>query len=121
MKKAFFEWFFNGNFLETSAVEFVKNLENSIKNRVNFLHPSEINQPKICILQENIQYSHEIELRDFENCLEKNSAIEVFWQGNPADIKEMLIFKIFDRIFMDPCFESLRTQQQLGYALMRFS
>lgn len=111
--------------MENEAVEFVKTTENRLKNGdferncVDFLRISEINQPKTCVLRENTQYLHEIRLSDFENFKESNSAIEVFWQGGAASPRERLFFRIFDRILMDPCFDSLRTEQQLGYAVMR--
>ncbi len=121
LSRIYLEWFINGNMSECEALNLFNESENYLKSRNNRILPkTEINEVGACNLGEARQYIYDLKISDFSKKEEKNSAIKIFWQGNNQTPKEKIIFQIIDKILFDPCFDKLRTDQQLGYVVSRF-
>lgn len=82
---------------------------------------NEINQVSSAKLEPLKQYLYEMKISSFSKKEEKNSAVKVFWQSDKTTPELKLIFMIIDKILLDPCFDRLRTDQQLGYVVFRYS
>ena len=58
-----------------------------------------------------------------ENSKEKNSVIEVYFQGSGNNVahcpwnKELAIARVLNSLLDEPCFDTLRTKEQLGYTV----
>lgn len=124
LSKIFCEWFINGNILEAEAFSIVKECEKLIQSQPNksikSLSKAEINSVLICKLAPSKKYLYEMKISNFSEKEEKNSAIKIFWQGERATLQEKINFMMIDKILMEPCFDKLRTEQQIGYVVSRF-
>lgn len=123
LSKVRLEWFLIGNYSKDEALKLVKETEELIFNckDIQILPKNQINQTNSCLLKPQKNYLHEVYLSSFANTKEKNSGLEVYWQGLQATPSEKIIFRIIDKILFDPCFDRLRTDQQLCYAISRHS
>ena len=120
LSKIFLEWFINGSILEVEALKIVTDCEDYLKALgVKSLLKSETNECPSCKLNTK-QYIYEYHASNYSHKEENNSSIQMFWQGNFSDPKETITMKIIDRILFDPCFDRLRTDQQLGYVVQRY-
>ena len=49
-----------------------------------------------------------------ENEVHKSSSLEVYYQCNMQDTHPNMLLELFCQIISEPCFDILRTQEQLG-------
>ncbi|CAD7699759.1 unnamed protein product [Ostreobium quekettii] len=52
-----------------------------------------------------------------KNLEEQNSAIEVYFQGNIDEVRERVLAGMVEQLTAEPCFNILRTKEQLGYSV----
>lgn len=52
-----------------------------------------------------------------KNVDDENSAVEVYFQCGPDNLKLRANLDLLEQIISEPCFNVLRTQQQLGYTV----
>ncbi|KXZ55212.1 hypothetical protein GPECTOR_3g355 [Gonium pectorale] len=53
-----------------------------------------------------------------KNAKEENAALEVYYQLGPAtDPRDRAVLDLIDQILYEPCYDTLRTKQQLGYSV----
>ncbi len=98
-----------GNCAETTAMDMAKTAVDSIG-----CNPWEV-APVQSVLQ--MQPGHDIMRREMVyNEQEGNSCIEYYLQiGLAADVERRAILDLVDQLLYEPCYNTLRTKQQLGY------
>ena len=52
-----------------------------------------------------------------KNLEENNSAVEVYFQCGPDSLQLRTALDLLDQVVSEPCFNALRTQQQLAYSV----
>lgn len=122
LSKLFCEWLINGNITEAAALSIVKGFESLIASlpdrKIEALTKEAINETQCCELEPESSYLHEFEVSKYSQ-EERNSAIKVVWMGGRTTLREKVLFMIIDKILVEPCFDKLRTDQQLGYSVDR--
>lgn len=99
----------HGNFDISSA----KEIKNIILRHIDSIKTKKREPLRNYILNENARY--ETELDDANNI---NSCIETFIQTSPAANERLLVLTdLVSTIMKEPCFNQLRTKEQLGYVV----
>lgn len=120
LKNVHFEWFVMGNIsasalanlAETCMEKFVK-----IKNPT-FLTPDQYLILKISKLPDKSSQRFQSLLTDTANT---NSAIISQFQIGPESVNAECILSLIENYLEEPCFDTLRTKQQLGYIVNSYS
>ncbi|KAI8581774.1 hypothetical protein K450DRAFT_231119 [Umbelopsis ramanniana AG] len=107
----FIEVLVHGNAFANEAIGMTDMIESILKPRA--LSPSQLSQPRTLNLPEGSRYVFTSKLMDESNV---NSAIEYFIQICEAtDIPSRARLSLVAQIMQEPCFDQLRTKEQLGY------
>lgn len=125
LKKVRFEWIVMGNVTSETAMEIVKGSEEVFRNSRNSttlkiheivpLHTVKVNKKTVEKAQSTLAYEEVLE--DKTN---NNSSIISEWQFSIDTYKDLAIISILDVILREPCFDILRTKEQLGYVAHSF-
>lgn len=73
---------------------------------------SQRSRPRIVQLADNVEYKLERRAWNLDNC---NSAVCVLFQLEDESMALRARLELFAHVFKEPCFNQLRTQEQLGY------
>ena len=52
-----------------------------------------------------------------KNPEEDNSVVEVYWQCGPDDVHDRALVDMVEQLLYEPCYDTLRTKEQLGYTV----
>jgi len=113
LQKGFLKAFVHGNMTQEGAIGLVETcvaklaMQPLAAEERQFLHRRAIKLPDA-----PCESRHHITLA---NPSENNSATVVFLQVGNSDIRKIALGRLFALAIMNPCFEDLRTKQQLGY------
>ncbi|CAO1620783.1 unnamed protein product [Sympodiomycopsis kandeliae] len=101
----------HGNLSEEQATSLMDSMEQILQAKS--LSPSELISPRSLILPSpcNIRWRKQV-----SNAENVNSSIEVACQvGDPTDVRKRATLGLMSQIASEPCFDQLRTKEQLGY------
>lgn len=105
------EMLVHGNLLKDEAVNLMSLAENTLKPKA--LAPTELISHRSLILPRGTNFSWSREVANRENV---NSGIEYYCQvGDPTDVNLRAKLALMSQIAQEPCFDQLRTKEQLGY------
>ncbi|PWN53939.1 hypothetical protein IE53DRAFT_76240 [Violaceomyces palustris] len=105
------EMLVHGNLRKEDASSLKDLAEEVLKPRA--LSPTELISPRSLILPRGCNYAWSKEVANKENV---NSSIEYYLQvGDPVNAKLRAKLALFSQIANEPCFDQLRTKEQLGY------
>ncbi|XP_012283502.1 insulin-degrading enzyme isoform X2 [Orussus abietinus] len=107
------ECLLHGNITKREALEVVKLVETKLTSSVSFMKP---------VLSEQLLPWREVKLDDgchflYEttNHLHKCSCTLTYYQSGLQSTKSNMLLELLVQIIKEPCFNTLRTQEQLGY------
>ncbi|XP_018404393.1 PREDICTED: insulin-degrading enzyme-like, partial [Cyphomyrmex costatus] len=104
-----------GNVTITEATDIRKSIESKLTTGVPNIIP---------LLEKQLLLSREIKLEDgchflfeVENNLHKNSCTMVYYQTGLQSTESNMLLELLAQIIQEPCFNTLRTKEQLGYTV----
>ncbi|XP_014470958.1 PREDICTED: insulin-degrading enzyme isoform X1 [Dinoponera quadriceps] len=107
------ECLIHGNMTEKEALDMVRLIESKLKSAMPHITP---------LWQQQLVVHREIRLDDgrhflfqTENKLHKSSCTEVYYQIGMQSTELNMLLQLLAQIIGEPCFNVLRTQEQLGY------
>ncbi|XP_025073712.1 insulin-degrading enzyme-like [Pogonomyrmex barbatus] len=113
LSKVHVECLIHGNVTRLEAIDTVKLIESKLINEVP--HP-------VPLLQRQLVLNREIKLEDgyrflfeTENKLHKSSCTMVYYQTGLQSTESNMLLELLTQIISEPCFNILRTKEQLGY------
>lgn len=114
-KQAYTEILIHGNFGKEDAVRLGNLVNERVFASAKSLSPSQLTTGRSLWLDSRKVWRYETELADAKNV---NSCIEVFIQlGELDDLKTCVMADLVAQVASEPCFNQLRTQEQLGYVV----
>jgi len=102
----------HGNVTKSAAVEMVREVEMALSEGVHAkpLTPQELLKDREIQLERGthnfIQSTTEVH---------KSSCLEIYYQTGPQSTRDNAVLDLLAQIVQEPCFDELRTKQQLGY------
>ncbi|XP_020292220.1 insulin-degrading enzyme isoform X2 [Pseudomyrmex gracilis] len=113
LNKVHIECLIHGNVTKTEAIDIIRLIEFKLTNTFSHMVP---------LLQQQLILSRDIRLEDgchflFEtkNTLHKSSCTEVYYQSGLQSTELNMLLELIAQIISEPCFNILRTKEQLGY------
>ncbi|KAK0161382.1 hypothetical protein PV327_009858 [Microctonus hyperodae] len=114
LHKMYIECLVHGNLTKSEALEAVKIVESELthagKRRIIPLLPRQLMLHREISLEDGCHYLYEI-----ENKIHKSSCTEVYYQSGLQSTESNMHLELLGRIIQEPCFNTLRTKEQLGY------
>ncbi|XP_041476883.1 insulin-degrading enzyme-like isoform X1 [Lytechinus variegatus] len=106
------EALFHGNLAQEQAASTMESLENILKTntRSKPLLPSQLKRQREIQLPDGCYYTYHR-----NNEVHSNSGIEIYYQTAVQETKNNMMLELFCQIVSEPCFNMLRTKEQLGY------
>ncbi|XP_032664480.1 insulin-degrading enzyme isoform X2 [Odontomachus brunneus] len=111
--KVHVECLIHGNMIEKEALDIVRLIESKLKSAMPYIIP---------LWQQQLVVHREIKLDDgrhflfqTDNKLHKSSCTEVYYQIGMQSTESNVLLQLLAQIIGEPCFNILRTQEQLGY------
>lgn len=113
-KQVFLETLVHGNFTKDAVLE-VSQLYSSKFQSISKLSGSQQITGRSIMINDGAKYRYETQLKDDKNI---NSCIEYFVQlGSLSDLQKLTLADLLVQVSHEPCFNELRTKQQLGYVV----
>ncbi|XP_011268023.1 insulin-degrading enzyme isoform X2 [Camponotus floridanus] len=113
LSKVHVECLIHGNVTITEATDAVRLIESKLTNSVPHITP---------LLHRQLILYREIRLEDgchflfeAENKLHKSSCTEIYYQTGLQSTESNMLLELLAQIILEPCFNILRTKEQLGY------
>lgn len=105
----------HGNLTKEHALDLFGLVENKLKNVMNSrpLLPSQLLRDREFQLSDGCHYV--FERRNEVHC---SSSIETYYQCGLQETRANMLLELFCQIITEPCFNILRTQEQLGYIVL---
>ncbi|XP_038070879.1 insulin-degrading enzyme-like [Patiria miniata] len=106
------ETFIHGNMTKQEALDAQEMVESILKEQGNSkpLLPSQLMRHREIQLPDGCFYNY---LR--HNDVHTSSGIEVYYQTDVQTTRSNMLLELFCQIISEPCFDTLRTKEQLGY------
>jgi len=106
------ECLFHGNLTKEEAVVTADLVEKIIKedSKTKPLLPLQLIRHRELQLPSGCSYLFEV-----QNEVHNNSSLEIYYQCDLQSTKSNILLELFCQIICEPCFNTLRTQEQLGY------
>ncbi|XP_064466057.1 insulin-degrading enzyme-like isoform X2 [Ornithodoros turicata] len=106
------ECLIHGNATRQQALDIVAIVENSLstKRHMKPLLPSELVGQREHQLPERADYVYQR-----VNHIHQTSSIQTYFQCGPQETHSNMLVELFCQLIMEPCYNILRTQEQLGY------
>jgi insulysin len=105
------EMLVHGNLQPAQAVELAELAESTLRHAP--LSPAELLSHRSLVLPRGSSHAWQIDVSNADNV---NSSIEYYCQvGDPSDIRQRATLALLAQIAQEPCFDQLRTKEQLGY------
>ncbi|XP_066587176.1 insulin-degrading enzyme isoform X2 [Prorops nasuta] len=112
--KCHIEGLIHGNVTSSEALDIIKLVESKLKNSFKVdlipLLPRQLVLNRVIKLDEGSNFVYET-----ENKLHKSSCTEIYYQSGLQSTKSNMLLELLAQIISEPCFNILRTQEQLGY------
>ncbi|KAL6254449.1 hypothetical protein P5V15_014497 [Pogonomyrmex californicus] len=115
--KVHVECIMHGNVTKLEAIDIVKLIESKLINNVS---------PPIPLLQRQLVLNRQIKLEDgchflfeIENKLHKSSCTMIYYQTGLESTESNMLLELLMQIISEPCYNILRTTEQLGYTVFR--
>ncbi|KAK0157501.1 hypothetical protein PV328_011241 [Microctonus aethiopoides] len=116
LNKMYIECLLHGNLTKSEALEAVKIVESEFthagKRRIIPLLPQQLMLHREISLENGCHY-----LYVTENKVHKSSCTEVYYQSSLQSTESNIHLKLLQLIIEKPCFNTLRTKEQLGYII----
>ncbi|XP_030755591.1 insulin-degrading enzyme [Sitophilus oryzae] len=112
LSKMHIECLVHGNANKSRALEMVQIVENALTSSLNMspLLPRQLLLNRELKLEDECHYLYEK-----QNQVHKSSCIEVYYQCGLQSKENNVKLELFCQLIQEPCFNVLRTQEQLGY------
>lgn len=106
------ECFIHGNANKQKALDLVDIVENRLSEAVRMspLLPRQLLLNRELKLEDGCNYLYNI-----QNDIHKSSCVEIYYQCGMQTKQSNVLLDLFAHIIQEPCFNELRTKQQLGY------
>jgi len=106
------ECLFHGNLTKEEAVVTAELVDKIIKedSKTKPLLPLQLIRHREIQLPSGCSYLFEV-----QNEVHNNSSLEIYYQCDLQSTKSNILLELFCQIICEPCFNTLRTQEQLGY------
>lgn len=109
----YYEILVHGNFIQDEAFK-INNLVSQLSSTTTNDHLIRDQKLKSCIISPGKSYCYEVSLKDKENV---NSCIQYIIQLGVYTEELSAKASLFAQLINEPCFDILRTQEQLGYVV----
>lgn len=113
LSKLYIESLIHGNITMSEAIDMIHIVESKLTNKTPNMVP---------LLPKHMLLSREIKLEDgchflyeTENHFHKSSCTEVYYQTGLQSTESNMLLQLLTQIISEPCFNILRTKEQLGY------
>ncbi|KAF5280052.1 hypothetical protein FQA39_LY18167 [Lamprigera yunnana] len=112
LSKMHIECLVHGSMNKKKALEMVDIVENRFVSDVNVtpLLPRQLLLNRELQLEESCDYLYSV-----DNKIHKSSCVEAYYQCGLQNTKDNILLELFAQIIQEPCFDILRTKEQLGY------
>ncbi|XP_065170967.1 insulin-degrading enzyme isoform X2 [Atheta coriaria] len=112
LSKMHIECFIHGNANKQKALDLVDIVENRLSEAVRMspLLPRQLLLNRELKLEDGCNYLYNI-----QNDIHKSSCVEIYYQCGMQTKQSNVLLDLFAHIIQEPCFNELRTKQQLGY------
>ncbi|KAK4883510.1 hypothetical protein RN001_006829 [Aquatica leii] len=112
LSKMHIECLVHGNMNKKKALEMVDIVENRFMTQINVtpLLPRQLLLNRELQLEQNCDYLYSV-----DNEIHKSSCVELYYQCGLQNTKDNILLELFAQIIQEPCFDVLRTKEQLGY------
>ncbi|XP_044760344.1 insulin-degrading enzyme [Coccinella septempunctata] len=112
LSKMHIECLVHGNVNKTKALEMANIVEEQLRNTLKMcpLLPRQLLLNRELKLEKGCYYLYEV-----QNDIHKPSCIELYYQCGMQSTETNMKLELFSKIIQEPCFNILRTKQQLGY------
>lgn len=115
-----FNWFFNGNIKNETALQIASFSENILLNLDVSTKNNAVKIPiSVCKLLNDKKFYYEHFISEITGHEESNSVIQICYQFERNLPKENFILKLINAYLKETFFDKLRTDQQLGYVVQR--
>ncbi|XP_043685976.1 insulin-degrading enzyme isoform X1 [Vespula pensylvanica] len=113
LSKIHIESLVHGNMTMSEAIDMVHIVESQLTKSIPHIVPL---LPKQMILKREIKLEDGCHfLFEVENQFHKSSCTEVYYQSGLQSTKSNMLLELLTQIISEPCFNILRTKEQLGY------
>uniref|UniRef100_A0A1Y1LI14 Insulin-degrading enzyme n=1 Tax=Photinus pyralis TaxID=7054 RepID=A0A1Y1LI14_PHOPY len=112
LSKMHIECLVHGNANRKKALEMVNIVENRFAELINTtpLLPRQLLLNRELQLEDSCDYLYSV-----DNDIHKSSCVEVYYQCGLQNTESNILLELFGQIIQEPCFDVLRTKEQLGY------
>ncbi|KAJ8935785.1 hypothetical protein NQ314_012635 [Rhamnusium bicolor] len=112
LSKMHIECLVHGNVNKEKALHLVQIVEENLTSNLNMspLLPRQLLLNRELKLEEGCHYLYEV-----QNDVHKSSCIELYYQCGLQTKENNIVLELFAQIIQEPCFNILRTKEQLGY------
>ncbi|CAH0553954.1 unnamed protein product [Brassicogethes aeneus] len=112
LSKMHIECLIHGNANKEKALKLVKVVEDHLTSTLNMspLLPRQLLLNRELKLEDGSDYRYQV-----ENSVHKSSCIELYYQCGLQSKENNMKLELFAQIIQEPCFNILRTKEQLGY------
>ncbi|XP_070539954.1 insulin-degrading enzyme-like [Ptychodera flava] len=113
--KMHIEALFQGNLTKQTALELISDVEQRLvtNSKTKPLLPSQLVRHRELQLPDGCYYIYQR-----ENAVHSNACIEVYYQTDLQSTRTNMLLELFSQIINEPCFDTLRTKEQLGYIVV---
>lgn len=113
MSKMHIECLIHGNITKAEALKTGKNVESKLVSSVTDLTPL---LPKQLVLYRELELPNGCHyLYEVDNKHHKSSCTQIYYQSGMQSTESNMLLELFTQIISEPCFNILRTKEQLGY------
>ncbi|XP_015174662.1 PREDICTED: insulin-degrading enzyme isoform X1 [Polistes dominula] len=103
----------HGNYTKSEAIDLIRIVESSLGNNLPhmvILSPRQLLVKRELKLEDGCHFLFEI-----ENKYHKSSCTEIYYQSGMQTTNTNMLIELLGQIIQEPCFNILRTKEQLGY------
>ncbi|XP_058795185.1 insulin-degrading enzyme isoform X2 [Phymastichus coffea] len=113
MSKMHIECLIHGNITKSEALKTIKMVESKLTSSVKDLTPL---LPRQLVLYRELELPNGCHfLYEVENKHHKSSCTQIYYQTGMQSTESNVLLELFTQIISEPCYNILRTKEQLGY------
>lgn len=112
LAKVHIEALIHGNVTKKQALFLMNGIESALQKNMNtkYLMPSQLTRDREIQLADGHHYVYEV-TNDIHSC----SSVEAYYQCGVQETRSNMLLELLCELLSEPCFNFLRTQEQLGY------
>ncbi|KAK0053563.1 insulin-degrading enzyme-like isoform X1 [Biomphalaria pfeifferi] len=112
LERLYIEALVYGNVTKSQSLQMIENLENILVEhcKTKPLLASQHRKLREVHLPDGCYYVHQE-----KNLVHESSSIEVYYQCGPQTTESNMLLELLCQVMSEPCFDTLRTKEQLGY------